>query len=356
MDLIVKVGLSKTIFNVSPFYPRLIPEFIVNLPSKFNDPSSSEYQTIHIRGSQFKISPSVINSFLGNTISSNSTPPHPSNDELAFFLFSGTLSVWLVNGIPTMSLNVKYPILYRIGIASWFPSSHASSVSATFTTFLYQICTNPLVDAELFIYNQLLRHMGTFGVKILIPLPRFFFPIYCSIYILTLLLNRILLVLIRRLYLWVIDSFKASMFLILIILYDRPGILTLLILRMIMYLQTDFIFLMIWLQGLSTLLLLNHAPFQCLLICYLIEDWRWIIWFIIWKLLYLLLTLLICLKSESFFCLKGECSGGWFTNDDFCDLCCWIFFWLIASILQSSDGCLCFFYGQHMIWIGSVID
>uniref|UniRef100_A0A9I9E6I6 Uncharacterized protein n=1 Tax=Cucumis melo TaxID=3656 RepID=A0A9I9E6I6_CUCME len=43
---------------------------------------------------------------------------------------AGTLSTWLVNGIPAAALSVKCDILYKIGIANWFPSSHASSISA----------------------------------------------------------------------------------------------------------------------------------------------------------------------------------------------------------------------------------
>ncbi|KGN64982.2 hypothetical protein Csa_022750 [Cucumis sativus] len=35
-------------------------EFIANLPSNFDDPSSSNYQTIHVRGTQFNISPSLL--------------------------------------------------------------------------------------------------------------------------------------------------------------------------------------------------------------------------------------------------------------------------------------------------------
>ncbi|KAA0045484.1 uncharacterized protein E6C27_scaffold1202G00190 [Cucumis melo var. makuwa] len=49
----------------------------------------------------------------------------------------GTLSSWIVNGIPVVSLSVK-------------------------------------VDAGAFIYNQLLRHVGSFKVKLSIALPRFF--------------------------------------------------------------------------------------------------------------------------------------------------------------------------------------
>ncbi|XP_050944024.1 uncharacterized protein LOC103487660 [Cucumis melo] len=69
---------------------ELIREFIVNLPDEFNDLSSADYQTMHIRGFKFVISPAVINA----------------------------------------TLSVKYAILYKIGIANWFPSSHASSISA----------------------------------------------------------------------------------------------------------------------------------------------------------------------------------------------------------------------------------
>lgn len=105
MDLVVKASLSKTISKVGPFYPRLIREFIMNLPSDFNDPSSLNYQLVHIRGSQFKISPSIINSFIGNDISSDSTASQSSNEELDFILSGGTLSVWSVNGIPAVSLN-----------------------------------------------------------------------------------------------------------------------------------------------------------------------------------------------------------------------------------------------------------
>ncbi|TYK29234.1 uncharacterized protein E5676_scaffold1228G00240 [Cucumis melo var. makuwa] len=171
---IVKASLSKTISNVDHFYPRLIREFIVKLPSEFNDLSSPDYQTVHIRGSKFKISPYVINSFLGNTITSEFQVSHPSNNELAFVLSDGTLLVWFVNGIPLISLSAKFEVLHKIGIANWFPSSHASSISAALAIFLYQICNDASRDAGLFIYNQLLRHVGSFGIKIPIALPRFF--------------------------------------------------------------------------------------------------------------------------------------------------------------------------------------
>uniref|UniRef100_A0A9I9EJS4 Uncharacterized protein n=1 Tax=Cucumis melo TaxID=3656 RepID=A0A9I9EJS4_CUCME len=85
--LIVKAGMSKIISNVGPFFPQLIKEFIVNFPSKFNNPSSPDYQTMHIRDSMFKISLAIINDFLGNTVVSDFQSSHPSNDELTYVLF-----------------------------------------------------------------------------------------------------------------------------------------------------------------------------------------------------------------------------------------------------------------------------
>ncbi|TYK27067.1 uncharacterized protein E5676_scaffold95G00660 [Cucumis melo var. makuwa] len=174
MDLIHKAGLEKTISNVGPFYPQLIREFIVNLPDEFNDPSSADYQTVHIRGFKFVISPTVINGFLENTVDFDCSPSCPITEVLATVLSGGTLSTWPVNGIPAAALSVKYAILHKIDIANWFPSSHASSISAALGTFLYQICNDDKVNTGAFIYNQLLRHVGSFEVKIPIAFLRLF--------------------------------------------------------------------------------------------------------------------------------------------------------------------------------------
>ncbi|XP_050946542.1 uncharacterized protein LOC127151164 [Cucumis melo] len=134
IDLIGRTGLAKTISNAGPFYPHLIREFIVNLPDEFNDPSSPDYHTVHVRGFKFVVFPVVINGFLGNVVDIDYSPSSPSSNVLA-----------------------------SIDIANWFPSSHASSVSAALATFLYQICNDNKVDTSAFIYNQLLRHVGSFG-------------------------------------------------------------------------------------------------------------------------------------------------------------------------------------------------
>ncbi|KAA0053138.1 uncharacterized protein E5676_scaffold451G001140 [Cucumis melo var. makuwa] len=116
---------------------NLIREFIVNLPDDFNDPSSADYQTVHIRGFKFVISPAVINWFLGNTVDIDCSPSCPTTEVLANVLSRGTLSIWPVNRIPAVALSIKYAILHKIDIANWFPSSHASSIYAALDTFCW---------------------------------------------------------------------------------------------------------------------------------------------------------------------------------------------------------------------------
>ncbi|TYK22676.1 flocculation protein FLO11-like [Cucumis melo var. makuwa] len=50
LDIISDVGLLPTITGVGPFYPKLIRDFIVNLPTDFNDNRTPEYQKVHVRG------------------------------------------------------------------------------------------------------------------------------------------------------------------------------------------------------------------------------------------------------------------------------------------------------------------
>ncbi|KAA0025371.1 uncharacterized protein E5676_scaffold605G00310 [Cucumis melo var. makuwa] len=111
---------------------------------------------VHIRDFKFAISPTVINKFLGNVVDIDCSPSSPSTEVLAFVLSSGTLSVWPVNGIPAVTLSIKYAILHKIGISNWFPSSHASSVSAGLGTFLYQIYSN----RSLRFFSTLLLHLN----------------------------------------------------------------------------------------------------------------------------------------------------------------------------------------------------
>lgn len=118
MDLVFKASLSKTVSNVGPYYPYLIWEVIVNLLTDFNDPRNPDFELVHIRVIPFKLSPNIFNTFLENPL----------------------LEVLSLQTLKALASELTR----RIGS-------------------LWQ-----------FIFNQLLKHVDTFGVKIPISSLRLF--------------------------------------------------------------------------------------------------------------------------------------------------------------------------------------
>ncbi|TYK27414.1 flocculation protein FLO11-like [Cucumis melo var. makuwa] len=119
LELIRMAGLTHTMSEVGPFYPRLICELIVNLPSDFNDPSVKEYHKLSVA-----------------------------------------------------SLTVKYAILHRIGISNWISCTYASTISTSLGHFVYLMGIRVKVNVGESIFNHLLRHVNTFAIHIPIFFPR----------------------------------------------------------------------------------------------------------------------------------------------------------------------------------------
>lgn len=151
------------------FYPQLMHEFIANLPAQFNDPSSPDYQKVHICCFCLHISSAIISSFLGHDESPYFGSPHPLIENLIVELTGGTKSScpWF-GQLFTVVLSVKYVVLHKIEIANWCPSTHGSGLSPTLASLLYQIGTRFMFDFEVFVVNQLLHHVDSFAIKLLI--------------------------------------------------------------------------------------------------------------------------------------------------------------------------------------------
>ncbi|XP_008464024.1 uncharacterized protein LOC103502008 [Cucumis melo] len=141
-DLICNASLLHTVSEVGPFYPRLIHELVVNLPSDFNDSSAKEFYKVHIRGICFDVSPELLNQFLGITLPTNYAILYPTLQRLAEELIERTLPIWPVDGqLPVASLTVKYAILHRS--ESRLPSGFMLSQQPTILTPLDAVGTAP---------------------------------------------------------------------------------------------------------------------------------------------------------------------------------------------------------------------
>ena len=65
MELLSGTQLLKTIIGIGPYYPKLVNEFIVNLPSGLNKPDSPNFRKVYVRDHNFNISLVVINDYFG---------------------------------------------------------------------------------------------------------------------------------------------------------------------------------------------------------------------------------------------------------------------------------------------------
>jgi len=65
MELIKDAGLIKSVCNLGDCYEKVVKEFSVNIPENCDNPLSSEYQKVYVRGECVNFSPNIINRFLG---------------------------------------------------------------------------------------------------------------------------------------------------------------------------------------------------------------------------------------------------------------------------------------------------
>ncbi|XP_050876128.1 uncharacterized protein LOC127079804 [Lathyrus oleraceus] len=127
MGLIQEAGLMKTVTQFSKCYEMLVKEFIVNLSEECVDGKSKEFRKVYVRDKCVNFSPSVINKYLGR--------PDVAQPEL------------------------------EIGAANWMPTNHKSTVVVMLGKFIYVVGTKAKFDYGSYIFDQTLKHAGSFSVK-----------------------------------------------------------------------------------------------------------------------------------------------------------------------------------------------
>ncbi|XP_050889695.1 uncharacterized protein LOC127094982 [Lathyrus oleraceus] len=151
MDLIQEAGLMKTVTQFSKCYEMLVMGFIVNLSEECADGKSKESRKVYMRGKCVNFSPSVINKYLGR--------PDEAQPELE-------VRKWPLKGkLVASKLSVKYAMLHKIGAANWVPTNHKSTVAVMLGKFKYVVGTKAKFDYGSYIFDQTLKHAGSFSVK-----------------------------------------------------------------------------------------------------------------------------------------------------------------------------------------------
>ncbi|XP_050874865.1 uncharacterized protein LOC127078453 [Lathyrus oleraceus] len=155
----------------------IVKEFIVNIPDESYGKSSREVCKVVVRGKCVKLSPTVINKFLGRG-TDEGVDLEATDNEICRMITAGQVNEWPSRKhLAASKLTVKYPILHKIRSANWVPTNHISTLSIALGRIIHAIGSRDNYDFGKFIFEQTIRHASTNAIK----LPIAFTSIICGI-------------------------------------------------------------------------------------------------------------------------------------------------------------------------------
>ncbi|XP_057432424.1 uncharacterized protein LOC130725192 [Lotus japonicus] len=171
MDLLVDAGLMKTVKDIGRCFSQLLRKFIVNIPTDCDDDSSSEFMKVYVRGKCVNFSPEVVNEFLGRSPVAG-TDEEPGLNRVAKTLTGKMVKKWTKKGLlPFGKLTTMYVVLFKIGCANWMATNHFSGVTPPLARMLYLIGTRGEFDFGKLVFDQTLKHAGSYAVRLPILFP-----------------------------------------------------------------------------------------------------------------------------------------------------------------------------------------
>lgn len=87
-----------TVTNLGIFHPKLIREFIVNLPTDFNEPNISDFWKVHVHGKCISVSPELLNTYLNISAPAGPMAEASTSERLALEMSSGLVRTWPTYG------------------------------------------------------------------------------------------------------------------------------------------------------------------------------------------------------------------------------------------------------------------
>ncbi|XP_058783750.1 uncharacterized protein LOC131658478 [Vicia villosa] len=153
MKLIKSAGLLKTVTHFSKCYEMLVKEFIVNLSQDCADGKTKDFHKVYVIRMCIEFSPTVVNLYLGR------------NDEA-----QPELEV-TDNEVCKVITGGKVCIATQIGAAKWVPTNHTSTIAVGLGRFIYAVGTKTKFDYGTYIFDQIMKHVGTSATKMPIAFP-----------------------------------------------------------------------------------------------------------------------------------------------------------------------------------------
>ncbi|XP_058747235.1 uncharacterized protein LOC131620253 [Vicia villosa] len=144
---------------------RLVKEFVVNLSEDCGNSKSVDFRKVFVRGKCVSFSPFVINKFLART---NEDQPEfeVTDNKVCQVITAKQVKSWpLKEKLNASKLSIKYAMLHKIGATNWVPMNHKSTISTVLGRFLYAVGTKAKFDYGTYIFDQTMKHAGSFSVK-----------------------------------------------------------------------------------------------------------------------------------------------------------------------------------------------
>ncbi|XP_058775487.1 uncharacterized protein LOC131649745 [Vicia villosa] len=144
---------------------------MVNLSEDCGNSKSVDFKKLFVRGKCVSFSPFVINNFL-ERIDEAQPELEVTNNKVCQVITTKQVKSWALKEKLTGSkLSIKYAMLHKIGAANWVPTNHKSTISTVLGRFLYVVGTKAKLDYGTYIFDQTMKHAGSFSVKGQIAFP-----------------------------------------------------------------------------------------------------------------------------------------------------------------------------------------
>ncbi|XP_058784185.1 uncharacterized protein LOC131658955 [Vicia villosa] len=146
-------------------------EFIVNLSQECADGKAEDFHKVYVRRKCIDFSPTVVNLYLGRD--DEAQPDlEVTDNEVCKVITGGKVKKWPIKSkLSTSLLNVRYALLHKIGAANWVPTNHTSTIEVGLGRFIYAVGTKTKFDYGTYIFDQIMRHVGTSATKLPIAFP-----------------------------------------------------------------------------------------------------------------------------------------------------------------------------------------
>jgi hypothetical protein len=169
MKLVDKAGLKRSVSGFGNCYEMLVKEFIVNIPKDCDNPLSTEYIKVFVRGKCVEFSPEIINRVLSRSEEEHAKVEITDND-ICKEITANQVKKWPIKGkLASSKLSVKYVVLHKVRVANWVPTT--STFATGLGRFIYIVGTKTNFNFGSYVFEQTMKHAQTFAIKMLIAFP-----------------------------------------------------------------------------------------------------------------------------------------------------------------------------------------